>query len=323
MKQVKFPAILMAILAYACDDSIQPAATFEPKLVAYSVLSTKSDTQWVRLYQSYDSPGNDASLNPDEQAVQNANVTITGGAQTYTFSYGSIPRPDTSRYKSNIGVYFAYPFRPASNTNYSLTIASSIGNASASIKIPGQGGISCGTTAELSNPFTSRSIRAYFTLNNLARAWLIQFYVVYSSENPGELGVEKYHEVPLIDEVLNINFGIHRRVFPTVKTSPASIKPAQFITQSFDFEYPSYNESIYQIHHDNFNVHFKRAVFYLIQFDEPWYKYFASSNLRQDKLSHRVEPPHYTNILGGVGLFGSFHVDSVVVALPEFMFPYR
>lgn len=58
-------------------------------------------------------------------------------------------------------------------------------------------------------------------------------------------------------------------------------------------------------------------MFYWVQFDEPWYKYYASFNLTQDKFGLRADPPYFSNIENGSGLLGIMRVDSAVVALPE------
>ncbi|HEX9829358.1 MAG TPA: DUF4249 family protein, partial [Bacteroidota bacterium] len=97
----------IAIFAFAlsvshslgCDDTINPSAAFIPRMAVYSVLTTQSDTQFVRVYASYNPDDNNPENNPDELSVTDATVTITDGSTTYTFRDTTIARPDTSRYK--------------------------------------------------------------------------------------------------------------------------------------------------------------------------------------------------------------------------------
>jgi hypothetical protein len=65
------------------------------------------------------------------------------------------------------------------------------------------------------------------------------------------------------------------------------------------------------------NVQFRHAMFELIQVDPPLYNYYNIVNGFQDEFSVRTDLPDYTNIRGGVGVFGSFTVDSVLVSLPS------
>lgn len=311
-----------------CDDSIKPSAEFNPRLAVFSVLSAATDTQFVRVATSYNPPNDNPLLNTDDHGLDNAVVTISDGTNTYPFRFTTVDREDSSRYSGPIGVFSAYPFRPQANKEYTLTISSpTYGQVRAKTVVPGSGYIDCFTIAELAQPsspaYFTRPVIAQFSLHDLAKAQLVRFYVVYTTENPGDNGREHYYEVPTLWRIINDNLDITFKIFPkpTRRTAPLSRRDQTYYL-SVSYPYPTYNESIYQIKRRNFNVRFKRAVFYLVQFDEQWYKYYATANLFQDKHAVRVDPPDYTNIQGGMGFFGSFRVDSVVVPLPELIDPY-
>jgi len=55
----------------------------------------------------------------------------------------------------------------------------------------------------------------------------------------------------------------------------------------------------------------------VIQFDAALYNNYSVENLFRDPYTIRLDEADYTNILGGVGVFGSLAVDSTVRALPE------
>jgi hypothetical protein len=323
-----FSLLCTIFLIAGCNDSINPTAPFEPRLVVFSVLSAASDTQYVRVATSYDPPNGNPLLQTDDQSLKDAVVTISDGVTTYPFRFMTIDRTDTSRYTRPISVYSAYPFRPQANREYTLTVASaSHGQVTATTRVPGSGYIDCFTIAELVQPsspsYFTKPIVTQFSLHDLAKAQLVRFFIVYTTENPGDNGKEQYYEVPTLWRIINDNLDITFKLFPTPtrRTAPLNRRDQTYYL-SISYPYPTYNESIYQIKRRNFNVRFKRAVFYLVQFDEQWYKYYATANLFQDRLAVRVDPPDYTNIQGGLGLFGSFRVDSVVVPLPELIDPY-
>jgi len=317
---------LIASLFLCCDTVIQPSLPSSPRLVVFSILSTQSDTQFVRVYSSYQPPENNPSLNLQEHAVDDATVSVSDGFTTYSFRYASIPRPDTGRYKDNIGVYYAYPFRPEENKEYTLSISSpSFGQATSKTRVPGRGRVECITLNELYYPSPSpRPIYVQYQLSDLTQAQLVRFYIVYTTENPGDEGIEHYYEVPVFWRILDLNYELHGRIFPTPERRTARLtRRGQPVTMTLTFAHPTYPESQYEIFHYNFNVRFKRAVFYLVQFDENWYKYYAAVNLFQDPLAVRLDQPDFTNIRGGSGVFGSFRVDSSIVPLPEYIRPYR
>lgn len=320
--------VLMAVVSLSCDDSIKPSAEFNPRLAVFSVLSTATDTQFVRVAMSYDPPNNNPFLNTDDHSLDDAVVTMSDGTNTYPFRFTTVAREDSSRYSGPIGVFSAYPFRPQANREYTLTISSlRYGRVTAKTIVPGSGYIDCFTIAEMAQPsspaYFTRPVIAQFSLHDLAKAQLLRFFIVYTTENPGDDGSEHYYEVPTLWRVINDNLDITFKIFPkpTRRTAPLNRRDQTYYL-SVSYPYPTYNESIYQIKRRNFNVRFKRAVFYLAQFDEQWYKYYATANLFQDKHAVRVDPPDYTNIQGGMGFFGSFRVDSVVIPLPELIDPY-
>ena len=57
------------------------------------------------------------------------------------------------------------------------------------------------------------------------------------------------------------------------------------------------------------------ATFILTQVEENLYKYYNLANGFQDPYSIRTDLPDYSNIAGGLGVFGAMVEDSVVVDL--------
>jgi len=66
--------------------------------------------------------------------------------------------------------------------------------------------------------------------------------------------------------------------------------------------------------HEGVVVDFNRVYVEVIQTDEHLYKYYSVVNGFQDQYSIRVDQPNYTNIQGGLGVFGSFVSDTTVVS---------
>jgi len=315
----------VSVLTLSCTDSINPSGEFKTHMVVYSVLSSASDTQYVRIYTNYDSPNHLPQENMEELSVADAAVTVSDGTNSFPFHYKTIPRSDTSRYKSPIGLYLAYPFRPQANKEYTLTVSSpSLGQGSSKTTVPGKGYVNCPYVAELSDRGYSGSILVYYSLNSSARAFVVRFFVTYTTENPGDIGSEHYVEVrlvPLFGGLTDPKTGLIKWITPSVVSSSAVVFISSGALKSIEYAFPAYPETLKDIVSNNSTVRFKRAVFYLAQFNEPWYKYYASSNLAQDKYGLRIDSPYFSNIESGSGLFGAMCVDSVVIAIPEKLVP--
>ena len=89
----------------SCKDNFNPAAPFTPRMVVYSVLSNATDTQYVRVYTTYNPANNNPLNNPDENPVTDAQVTISDGSMSLTLHDTTLDRPDKTRYPSDIFAY--------------------------------------------------------------------------------------------------------------------------------------------------------------------------------------------------------------------------
>lgn len=325
MGRQSYLCILLTFLLFlGCENSIVPFLARNERLVVFSILTTQSDTQFVRLQYTYSSPGNISKKSSNENSFSDVSIIVTDGTIDFRFEHLSKPQSNWVGNDSTFVLFFSHPFRPQENRPYTLTVTSpTLGTVRATTRVPTPGFINCITTNELFSP-SRRPILVQFRLSDITQAQLIRFYLVYTTENPGDEGREHYVEVPAFWKILDLNYELHETKYPLPdrRTAPLS-RRGQAATMTFAYEFPTYPESQYAIFHYNFNVRFKRAVFYLIQFDENWYKYYAAVNLFQDRLGVRLDPPDYSNIQGGYGLFGSFRVDSTVIPLPEYIRPYR
>lgn len=300
----------------ACDDSFHPTAPFQPRLVVYSVLSTETDTQYVRVYATYPDKPSD-SLRVSEPVVSDAQVTIRQGATTFTFRDTLLKRATNDMYTGNIQAFIAFPFRPAPNQTYTLDVVSpTLGRVSATTGVPGRAQLSLVNSLVLEQPILNAPTPVYVTafLGPNAEGFLVRLYLVFVAEIAGEGLREHYYEVPQAVRLVNRLNDEYENIYPSVnRRSPTTPRPTVFFTNT------AYRRSIEEIRRFHFSVRFRRAVFYLVQFDEAWYKYYGTARIYQDRYSIRLDEPDYTNIVGGAGLFGSFRVDSLVYQLPEFI----
>ena len=320
-------AIVLWFLS-SCEESFSPSPQFEPRMVVYSILSTDKDTQFVRIYSTYNPSGNDPLTNPEEVPVTDAKVTVTSQDGTrYEFHRIDIERPDKSRYPSNIKAYFAYPFRPEKGKTYTLTASSPTGGtATAGITVPGRGAVEPYNDGVLISPFDSRYIQldygAAAKLSPEAKAFLVRIYVDYLSPVGG--GYErKRFEVPISRAVISCINDKYKDTFPkpTLRTTPEyaglGIKSEEKIT----FRRRAYAGKLLLMRDiEGAGLRFVQAVLYLVQFDTQLWNYYSVANSYPERYSIRVDEPDYTNIKGGLGVFAGVAVDSTVFPLPERIF---
>jgi hypothetical protein len=302
--------------------------------VVYSVLTTNSDSQYVRVYSSYLPPDNDPTKNPDEVSVKDAQVSISEqGGPTFSFQRITLPRSAGDRYASNITAYAAYPFRPGEGKTYTLTVNSpTFGTVTAQTTVPGQGLVDIVNPAALSNPcYYGQDFGISAALSPEAKGFLVRIYVDYLRPAPDGTYQPRRIEVPMRREVVSGYQGTYREVYPqpmlrsTAATGP--VKVGDIVLYRAEERVP-YNSSAFCAKVTNIYtgglegcVHFTQAVFYLVQFDAPLWDYYKVANASSDKYSMRTDEPDYTDIKNGVGVFGSMTVDSTAWRLPKII-PY-
>ena len=289
--------LFLLLFTCGCEEPFSPKGPFEQQLVVYSVLDAKSDTQYVRLYLNYNPPGFDPNAVTTEQYDTAALVTISAGSRNFVF-HDTLLGP-------TLHAFVDQAFRPLPGTAYALTIASRFGTASATTKIPAQGFMSVPDQSKLlfPNSFTDKNIDINCTLGLNTKGFLVRFILVYSLEN--DTASVNTSEIPS-----------SYRQDPTGQTTPVYPQLQRMFDPNPIISIPvtNYLQSIAQLTSEHgTRVILKQAKFYLIQADESAYNYYKIVNGFQDKYSIRTDQPDYTNIQNGLGVFGSFNVDSLVI----------
>jgi hypothetical protein len=323
---------IFVVVFERCDDSFNPSAPFQPRIIVYSILSNVSDTQYVRVYTSYNPPNNDPSQNQTETSVTDAQVSIAQeGGPLYTLRPLVVGRPDTSRYTSSIGAYYAYPFRPVRGKKYTLTVSSpQYGVATGTTTFPSVGYIIPIDVNIFTNPWNYRdgSWRVGVALAPEAKAFLTQCFVDYLSPQPTPgVFIAKRYQVAQAWVGKKTILGkpdYDKWVYPWPvrrTTSPSTGQRTDQIhyDESFFFQASAYINKLGFLYcfEEGWGIQFTGMTFYLIQFDEPLWNYYNIANSFRDRYTIRIDEPSYTNIKGGFGVFGSSSVDSTAWPIPS------
>jgi hypothetical protein len=302
---------------FGCDEPLNPKGEHFPQLVVYSILTPKSDTQYVRLSSTYDVDGFNPFEKRTEEFVSGALVQITQGNQTYTFAETSINRTDSTRYSTPIHAYQSFPFLALPGSQVTLTIQSArFGISTATTVIPNRGTIDPSNSASLRRPSIVQSnITILLRIAPQTRGYIVRYFLVYESLEAGAW-VEHEREVP-VSIITYAGVPGYTPVFPKLerRKTEASVQSVQ--TETISYTHSAYRTTIADIRstYGPANVRFKHVLFVMTQVDPGLYNYFNIVNGFQDEFSIRTDLPDYTNIRNGVGVFGSFTVDSTIVDL--------
>jgi len=309
-------ALLIIALLAGCETDFNPKGVYREKLVVYSILIAKTDTQYVRVYTTYDPPAFDPFEITSENIIRNATVTLRYGNTTVRFRDTTITRDDPRRYGPLLPVYVAHPFKPELAEVYTLTIQTpSHGTMTATTSMPGRGDIT------VLNPYVVQSPQAFdenilisARITPFARGYLLRMYLDFEVLVAGQWSPRR-REVP--KDMFEV--GAERKfIYPQLErrtTTPSS--PRSLEAESVVFLRTAFNRFLDGIRSEfgADRVRLVRAVFLLTQVDANLYTYFNVVNGFQDQYSIRTDQPDYSNIRGGIGVFGAMTEDSAGVSL--------
>ncbi|MBI3579836.1 MAG: DUF4249 family protein [Ignavibacteriales bacterium] len=326
MARLFFSSFFLLLFIIGCEDSFDPKGHYEEKMAVYSVLSTKSDIQYVRVYATYTTNGYDPFENTTDTAIRNATVTIqesntagqfTFGTPFFQFRDTTLQREDSSRYASTVNAYVNYSMKIKPGRSYLLSVFSQkYGQATSVITMPSQGSINA-STFDIISPWGSDEslLRLSIGLSSGTRGYQVKFFVDYDVFIKDVGWKAQRIEIP--QTILSgTDLTNMKAVYPQL-IKRTSIGSGVNTVASYPFNV--YTKIVYflrQIYHTD-DIKFKQAVLLLIQTESELYNYVNVVNGFFDPKSIRLDQPEYTNIKGGLGLFGGFVVDSTKFDLPS------
>ncbi len=301
------------ILTGGCDSSFDPKGPFLDRLVVYSVLTPLNQSHVVRLSTTYDPPSFNPLEHTSSDQVTGALVSVRMDTTVVTFRDTVFPRNDIGRYADSVRAFVASPLTIARGKRYDLTVYSTAyGVLTATTFVPGNGDVSIDLESRfsLTSPNAGQSdISLFATPAPNAEGHIVRIFVEYElpSVSPGVLFTE---EVPA--EITDY------RDCTTYTPAYPQVRRGELLgsRDRWRFRLVNYRRTLMKIlkTHEGTAIQFKRIYVEHVQTDEHLYKYFSVVNGFQDVYSIRVDQPNYTNINGGLGVFGSFVSDTTVIA---------
>lgn len=306
----------MAFVA-GCNHPFSPKGPYSDNLVVYGILTNRSDTQYVRVYSSYNPPGINPLAQTSDNALRGAGVVVTGGAAPFQFLEKTTPRLDKSRYTDDILVYASYPFPIEAGKTYDLSVTTKdFGGITATVIVPKRGRIQFLNAYVLNGGGNEdENIVVYGWIRELTYGVMMQLHLFYDVLE-GNSWVTHRQEMPSVRVVFLDGSKVY--FFPVMRRRQTSgiIKDKEE-NEMFVFDKKAYFEKIGEIlsPYPVGTVHIKRALVVFTQIDRDLYAYSKRVNGFEDPFSIRTDLPDYTNISGGHGIFGAMVDDSSSVEI--------
>ena len=297
-------------LSAGCDASFNPKGPYNDQLALYSVLTTRSDSQFVRVFSTYNPTGHNPLENTVDTYVRNAKVTLSRDSVVTTLTSVVIPRTDKSRYKDDLVGYVAFPYTLQPGRTYTLKVTSDKGNAEATITVPARGEVYANNPYIMKHPEKyDEDLSSRIRLSPAAQGYLVRIKLEFETKL-GSLVTRHQEEIP--SAVFTADGSSFRFDYPIL--TRRNVSP--YVTyEAVYFGLNAYKAFLVDVKSRYGAITVTGATYILTQVDRVLYTYYNLANGFQDAFSIRTDLPDYTNIRGGLGVFGSMVEDSVYVDL--------
>jgi hypothetical protein len=282
----------------------------------FSVLSTDREQQFVLLNTNYMPAGFDPLEHTGNTFASDALVTIIGWDSTRFLRDTIYARLDTSRYKFPTQAYVASPFVPEYESAYDIMAQSpSLRTATGSTVIPGKAHLSISSLTQAVFRYPTRYsqealIRLFIQSQGAAKGYVCRMFVYYDVLKGGQW-LEERAEIPVSS--ISGGFTLVDARYPTLTVRPTTGDLTVFFRNGY---YMAVVNHVSDYKYPRENLIYKWVVLTFLQVDTNLYEYYNAVHQYRDPLTVRLDEPIYSTVRGGVGLVGSYSLDSLTYVLP-------
>lgn len=292
---------LAALLNLACDDEFAPKIPFEEKYFVYTALKGDSTKQILVVARSYDVTNFDPKSNTSAPEIPGCLVEVVQDGITYRFRDTLIDRPDTSRYGPKMAAYVSTGLIPGAEKPLEAKIILPNGKLlTSSTTVPPQLYIEKSVFAigyDRNSTYNGGYTLQWRTPDLFLYVPKVEIFYM-RDDKPGVFKIEVPMEYRIVNKKLEV-------VYPAVSTN-------RFVS----FDYNAIDSVMNKISEGyDFKGMFRvlRAEIRLLVYDTNFAKYYSSVNGYLDQYSVRLDENVFTNINGGLGVFGSYMMTKEIL----------
>jgi hypothetical protein len=294
MKYIIILAVVV-ITVYSCEVNFSPFAEYQEIYSLNCILRSDSTFQVATLFHSYP-PG---EYNPvddvTDPAIKGADIRVWYNDSVYVFRDTSITRTDSSRYNTPFSFYYNNSFKVSTNKSIEIEVLLQNGRRlKAQSRTPEQI-LFRDESSVVVSPANSNIVQFFWQSLGEGTFYSPSFAIKYIQLVNGE-PVEKTKVIPVRYIQTGDNY---EPVFPDPDDVSGIVYEINAITRALnEISEVDENKQKYSI--------FEFPVFNLIAFDKSASSYVSSTGQSIDDFTVSVNVADYTNINGGLGIFGSY-----------------
>ena len=314
MKKIIF--LLAAAVSFAsfisCDDQVNPKTDFKEVYALNCIIKGDTSYQIATISRSYDVSGYNPMINTTDPFIAGATVKVFYNDSVFVFRDTSVARTNDPRYTTPIHFYYNTKLRP----EYTKPIA-------IQAVLPDGKVLTAQTQTYSLNLFYFSSASTVIPPEGLFSN-AIQFSWGYLSQTNTNKAIN-YYAPELIISYAKIVNGARVEMQKKVPTHYSNDQlplypPVQANINSMSFENAAIDKAMAEISEgdaDKQNYIIEKATFRLFVLDKNLSIYYAAQKTFLDEFSIRFNEPDFTNIDGGLGIFGTYNVRQMDLKIKD------
>ena len=304
--------LLISAIVISCEDSVDPKAEFREEYVLNCIINLDTNYQVATISRTFDVSGYDPYTNTIDPFISDAVVKIYYDNLVYTMKDTSMPRQDTSRYKTPMHFYYLNNFKP--NTSRPIEVEAELSNGSV---LTGNAQVYSLSGLYLSSSIAGTTIDPSLITNEVNFLEFVwgdyyskplkadvnyspELVILYSYESNGI--IEKLEK-----KVARIIVHGDRDAYPIYPEANTK-------DNSMTFSYEAFEKAMTELsdgdpHKENYKI--EGVLFRLLIMDKNLAAYYSAQKTFLDEFSVRVNQPDFSNVQSGLGLVGSYSIKKM------------
>lgn len=297
--------IVFAMLYFlACEDELNPIGEYKEGYVLSLILRGDTTLQAAVLQSNYIVDGFDPYTHTEDLSVKGADIRVWQGDSVYVFKEAEIVRPDSARYGGKRTVYLNNYFTMDEFSNtLEVEVLLSTGKRMRAYSHTPESVEFLNDGSASAIPTEAEFFRIEWKTSDLP-AYFEPRLIFNYTKNDGSGISHRTKVVPLRYEVQD---GSYSPVFSTPSSKPAVIISNEAL-----------DSAMAQISHgdsDKGSYSIYEAYLQVLVYDKSLTNYYVSTNQALDGFSVKVDETDYSNVEGGLGIFGSYRLDEYKIKI--------
>lgn len=287
--------LFIGFLIISCDNEIEPYSDYQQNIVVYGILSLDTNFQSIAVLKNYSLEEYNNPTITNE--IEGAKVRVYNDTENYTFVQTKKERKDKDRYKTEMVYYTNSNFKPNEGTTYNLLVELPDGKKLKSSLITPRGQL---YYTKFEPIIPTNTVELVYNLSyNLSTS--ITSYITYSRlylhYNYKENNVFKRKVVEIPSKV--ISSGSEKSYY----FAPPDVYPfAYFDNAAVKYVLSNLNKA--DTTHANYQLIGPELKFFIME--KNLGRFVLTNTSSPQGLSVILDTYDYSNIEGGLGVFGSY-----------------